>query len=90
AGALIHKNHERSKHEGPRIRPTIGSCGGNYDRWECDRRVKNDEGSRDDVKRKSAENKVRHEKAFEVDEAIDGENSRASSFQVRGNDGDKI
>ena len=27
---------------------------------------------------------------FEVDEAIDGESSRASSFQVRGNDRDEI
>ncbi|GKB01328.1 hypothetical protein Tco_0829372 [Tanacetum coccineum] len=28
-GALIHKNHEGSKHEGRRIRPTIGGFGGN-------------------------------------------------------------
>ncbi|GJX84581.1 putative nucleotidyltransferase, ribonuclease H [Tanacetum coccineum] len=28
-GALIHKNHEGSKHEGQRIRPTIGDFGGN-------------------------------------------------------------
>ncbi|GJY68000.1 hypothetical protein Tco_0470982 [Tanacetum coccineum] len=29
-GALIHKNCEGSKHEGRRIRPTIGDFGGNY------------------------------------------------------------
>ncbi|GJY33579.1 hypothetical protein Tco_0418048 [Tanacetum coccineum] len=28
-GALIHKNHKGSKHEGRRIRPTIGDFGGN-------------------------------------------------------------
>nr|GEX63520.1 putative nucleotidyltransferase, ribonuclease H [Tanacetum cinerariifolium]GFA07236.1 putative nucleotidyltransferase, ribonuclease H [Tanacetum cinerariifolium] len=28
-GALFHKNHEGSKHEGRRIRPTIGDFGGN-------------------------------------------------------------
>ncbi|GJR24678.1 transposon ty3-I gag-pol polyprotein [Tanacetum coccineum] len=37
-----------------------------------------------DVKRKSIEDKVRREKVFEVDEAFNIENSRASSFQVRG------
>nr|GEU93725.1 hypothetical protein [Tanacetum cinerariifolium] len=35
-------------------------------------------------KRKSIEDKVRREKVFDVDEAIDIENSRASSFQLRG------
>ncbi|GJX62722.1 hypothetical protein Tco_0295622 [Tanacetum coccineum] len=29
-GALIHKNRESSKHEGRRIRPTIGDFGGNF------------------------------------------------------------
>ncbi|GJT84601.1 hypothetical protein Tco_1066318 [Tanacetum coccineum] len=43
-----------------------------------------------DVKRKSTEDKVHREKVFEVDEALDSENSMASSFQVRGNDVDKI
>ncbi|GKC73068.1 hypothetical protein Tco_1118951, partial [Tanacetum coccineum] len=38
-----------------------------------------------DVECKSIEDKVRREKEFEVDEALDIENSRASSFQVRGN-----
>ncbi|GKE18351.1 RNA-directed DNA polymerase [Tanacetum coccineum] len=37
-----------------------------------------------DVKRKSIKDKVRREKVFKVDEALDIENSRASSFQVRG------
>ncbi|GJY75873.1 RNA-directed DNA polymerase [Tanacetum coccineum] len=37
-----------------------------------------------DVKRESIKDKVRREKVFEVDEALDIENSRASSFQVRG------
>ncbi|GKA57499.1 hypothetical protein Tco_0756687 [Tanacetum coccineum] len=37
-----------------------------------------------DVKHKSIEDKVRREKVFEVDEALNIENSRASSFQVRG------
>ncbi|GKG31832.1 hypothetical protein Tco_0426782, partial [Tanacetum coccineum] len=36
-----------------------------------------------DVKRKSNEDKVRHE-VFDVAEALDIENSRASSFQLRG------
>ncbi|GJW36452.1 hypothetical protein Tco_0059372 [Tanacetum coccineum] len=36
-----------------------------------------------DVKRKLIEDKVRREKVFEVDEALDIENSRASSFQMR-------
>ncbi|GJX87945.1 putative nucleotidyltransferase, ribonuclease H, partial [Tanacetum coccineum] len=37
-----------------------------------------------DVKRKSIKDKVRRDKVFDVDEALDIENSRASSFQVRG------
>ncbi|GJT03458.1 hypothetical protein Tco_0824627 [Tanacetum coccineum] len=53
------------------------------DRWEYGRRVKKYEGFRVDVKRKSIEDKVRLE-VFDVDEAFDIENSRASSFQVRG------
>ncbi|GJX93313.1 hypothetical protein Tco_0347899 [Tanacetum coccineum] len=61
-------------------------CFGSWvDRWEFDRRVKNYKGFRVDVKRKSIEDKVRREKVFDVDEALDIENSRASSFQVRGN-----
>nr|GEW92775.1 Asp_protease_2 domain-containing protein [Tanacetum cinerariifolium] len=47
-------------------------------------RVKNYEGFRVDVKRKSIKDKVRREKVFDVDEALDIENSRASSYQVRG------
>ncbi|GJZ63434.1 hypothetical protein Tco_0619855 [Tanacetum coccineum] len=42
------------------------------------------EGFRVDAKRKSIKDKVRREKVFEVDEAFNIENSRASSFQVRG------
>ncbi|GJV04154.1 hypothetical protein Tco_1337723 [Tanacetum coccineum] len=41
-------------------------------------------GFRVDVKHKSIEDKVRREKVFEVEEALNIENSRASSFQVRG------
>ncbi|GJV14381.1 hypothetical protein Tco_1359704 [Tanacetum coccineum] len=41
-------------------------------------------GFRVDVKHKSIEDKVRREKVFEVDEALNIKNSRASSFQVRG------
>nr|GEV63975.1 RNA-directed DNA polymerase [Tanacetum cinerariifolium] len=37
-----------------------------------------------DVKRKSIEDKVRRKKVFEVEKALNIENSRASSFQVRG------
>ncbi|GJS70721.1 hypothetical protein Tco_0703562 [Tanacetum coccineum] len=37
-----------------------------------------------DVKHKSIKDKVRREKVFEVDEALNIENSRVSSFQVRG------
>ncbi|GJX62721.1 hypothetical protein Tco_0295621 [Tanacetum coccineum] len=60
-------------------------CFGSWiDRWEYGRRVKKYEGFRVDVKRKSIEDKVRRE-VFEVDEALAIENSRASSFQVRGN-----
>ncbi|GKB19399.1 hypothetical protein Tco_0853322 [Tanacetum coccineum] len=40
-------------------------------------------GFRVDVKRKSIKDKVRHE-VFDVDEALDIEDSRESSFQVRG------
>ncbi|GJV16353.1 RNA-directed DNA polymerase, eukaryota [Tanacetum coccineum] len=43
-----------------------------------------------DVKRKSTQDKVRREKIFEVNEALDSENSRASSFQVRENDGIRL
>nr|GEZ40988.1 transposon Ty3-I Gag-Pol polyprotein [Tanacetum cinerariifolium] len=46
-------------------------------------RVKKYKGFRVDVKRKSIEDKVRRE-VFEVDEALAIENSRASSFQMRG------
>ncbi|GKA22794.1 putative nucleotidyltransferase, ribonuclease H [Tanacetum coccineum] len=63
----------------------ITRCFGSWiDRWGCGRRVKKYEGFRVDVKRKSNEDKVRRE-VFEVDEALAIENSRASSFQVRGN-----
>ncbi|GJU45290.1 hypothetical protein Tco_1202556 [Tanacetum coccineum] len=51
---------------------------------EYGRRVKRYEGFRVDVKRKFIEDKVRREKVFEVDEAIDIDNLRASSFHVRG------
>ncbi|GJU52249.1 hypothetical protein Tco_1225963 [Tanacetum coccineum] len=46
--------------------------------------LKKYEGFRVDVKRKSIEDKVRREKVFDVDEVLDIENSRASSFQVWG------
>ncbi|GKE07950.1 transposon ty3-I gag-pol polyprotein [Tanacetum coccineum] len=58
------------------------------DRWEYGRRVNKYEGFRVDVKRKSNEDKVRHE-VFEIDEALAVENLMASSFQVRGNHVDK-
>ncbi|GJU17311.1 transposon ty3-I gag-pol polyprotein [Tanacetum coccineum] len=58
------------------------------DRWEYGRRVNKYEGFRVDVKRKSNEDKVRHE-VFEIDEALAIENLRASSFQVMGNHVDK-
>ncbi|GJZ38037.1 transposon ty3-I gag-pol polyprotein [Tanacetum coccineum] len=54
------------------------------DPWEYGRRVKKYKGFRVDVKRKSIKDKVRRE-VFEVDEALAIKNSRASSFQVRGN-----
>nr|GFA24391.1 hypothetical protein [Tanacetum cinerariifolium] len=47
-----------------------------------------DEGSRVKAEHESTKDMVRCEKMFEVDEAIDSENSRAISFQVKGNDGD--
>ncbi|GJT45468.1 hypothetical protein Tco_0954183 [Tanacetum coccineum] len=43
-----------------------------------------DKGFQVDVKHKSIKDKVRREKVFEVDKALDIENSRVSSFQVRG------
>nr|GEV09345.1 retrovirus-related Pol polyprotein from transposon TNT 1-94 [Tanacetum cinerariifolium] len=46
-------------------------------------RVKNYEGLQFDVKRESIKDKVHREKVFDVDEALDIKNSRASSFQVR-------
>ncbi|GJU41845.1 hypothetical protein Tco_1194802 [Tanacetum coccineum] len=52
------------------------------DRWEYGRRVKKYEGFRVDVKCKSIKDKVRRE-VFDVDESLDIEISRASSFQVR-------
>ncbi|GKE34032.1 hypothetical protein Tco_1453354, partial [Tanacetum coccineum] len=58
-------------------------CFGSWtDRWEYGRRVKKYEGFRVDVKRKSIEDKVRRE-VFDVVEAIDIENLRANSFQMR-------
>nr|GEU38684.1 transposon Ty3-I Gag-Pol polyprotein [Tanacetum cinerariifolium] len=54
------------------------------DHWEYGRRVKKYKGFRVDVKRKSTRDKVHHEKVFDVDESLDIENSRASSFQVKG------
>ncbi|GJZ82654.1 zinc finger, CCHC-type containing protein [Tanacetum coccineum] len=54
------------------------------DRWEYGRCIKKYEGFRVDVKRKSIEDKVCREKVFEVEEALNIENSRASSFQMRG------
>nr|GFA09155.1 transposon Ty3-I Gag-Pol polyprotein [Tanacetum cinerariifolium] len=51
---------------------------------EYGRRVKNYEGFRVDVKCKSIKDKVRRKKVFQVYEALDIENSRASSFHVRG------
>ncbi|GKE88709.1 hypothetical protein Tco_1566184 [Tanacetum coccineum] len=60
-------------------------CFGSWiDRWEYGRHIKKYKCFRVDVKRKSIEDKVRHEKVFEVDEALNIENSWASSFQVRG------
>ncbi|GKB02473.1 hypothetical protein Tco_0830562 [Tanacetum coccineum] len=60
-------------------------CFGSWvDRWEYGRRVKKYESFRVDVKRNFIKDKVHREKVFEVDEALDVENSRASSFQVRG------
>ncbi|GJT58910.1 hypothetical protein Tco_1002443 [Tanacetum coccineum] len=43
-----------------------------------------DEDVKVDVKRNFIKDKVHREKVFEVDEALDVENSRASSFQVKG------
>nr|GEZ73552.1 transposon Ty3-I Gag-Pol polyprotein [Tanacetum cinerariifolium] len=52
-------------------------------RWKYGRRVKKYEGFRVDVKCKSIKDKVRRE-VFDVVEALDIENSGASSFQMRG------
>nr|GEV05014.1 transposon Ty3-I Gag-Pol polyprotein [Tanacetum cinerariifolium] len=52
------------------------------DHWKYGRRVKKYESFRVDVKRKSIEDKVRRE-VFDVVEALDIENLRASSFQIR-------
>nr|GEY47644.1 zf-CCHC domain-containing protein [Tanacetum cinerariifolium] len=145
-GTLIHMNHEGSKHEGQRIRSTIGDFGGNcasnqspfdnerIEEWDVEkkeddedvkgfncelkrdfeciynlnvsdldyglilrminknqvkfsmeygRRVKKYEGFKVDVKRKSIKDKVRRE-VLDIVEALDIENSRASSFKMRG------
>ncbi|GKA15005.1 transposon ty3-I gag-pol polyprotein [Tanacetum coccineum] len=99
-GALIHKNREVSKHKGRRIRPTIGDFGGNCSSNQSsfnNGRIKEwkEEKKEDrvpttkifcfrvDVRHKSIEDKV-HREVFVVDEALDIENSRVSSFQVRG------
>nr|GFA36152.1 hypothetical protein [Tanacetum cinerariifolium] len=50
---------------------------------DIDERVKKYEGFRVDVKRKSIKDKVRRE-VLDVVEALDIENSRASSFRMRG------
>nr|GEU94044.1 hypothetical protein [Tanacetum cinerariifolium] len=157
-GALIHKNHKGSKHEGRRIRPIIGDFGGDFggncasnqspfnngktEEWDEEKKedrlptikifrskilIKNSLcsliidgysinnlvsrklvdflkipmeicpiegyqvcrvpvtiGKSYKVESKSIEDNVHREKVFEVDEALDTENSRASSFQVRG------
>ncbi|GKC30688.1 hypothetical protein Tco_1037982, partial [Tanacetum coccineum] len=60
-------------------------CFGSWiNRWEYGKCIKKYEGFRVDVKRKSIEDKVRREKVFEVEEVLNIENSRASSFQVWG------
>ncbi|GJR71516.1 hypothetical protein Tco_0083881 [Tanacetum coccineum] len=54
-------------------------CFGSWiDSWEYGRRIKKYEGFRVDVKRKSIEDKVHREKVFEVDEALNIENTRES------------
>nr|GEV19680.1 RNA-directed DNA polymerase [Tanacetum cinerariifolium] len=63
---------------------TTRCFGSLVDRGEYGRHVKKYKGFRVDVKRKSIKDKVHREKVFEVDEALDIENSRASSFQVMG------
>ncbi|GJX92006.1 hypothetical protein Tco_0345332 [Tanacetum coccineum] len=60
-------------------------CFGSWiDSWEYGRCIKKYEGFRVDVKRKYIEDKVHREKVFEVEEALNIKNSRASSFQMRG------
>nr|GEZ74376.1 transposon Ty3-I Gag-Pol polyprotein [Tanacetum cinerariifolium] len=99
-GALIHKNREGRKHEGQRIRPTIGDFGGNcasnqspfnngrIEEWEEKKedRVLTTKIFRSKIlinnSRKSIKDKVCRE-VFDVVEAIDIENSRASSFQKK-------
>nr|GEX18993.1 hypothetical protein [Tanacetum cinerariifolium] len=53
------------------------------DCWEYGRRVKKYKGFQVDVKRKSIKDKVPRE-VLDVVEALDIENSRASSFQMKG------
>ncbi|GJX39138.1 hypothetical protein Tco_0252441 [Tanacetum coccineum] len=60
------------------------------ERLDCGRHVKKDEGSRVKVEHKSTKDMVRREKMVDVDKALNSENLRAISFQVKGNDGDKI
>ncbi|GJU59589.1 hypothetical protein Tco_1237355 [Tanacetum coccineum] len=68
----------------PQLRKSEVKVEENIMKAEYGRGVKNYEGFQVDVERKSIEDKVRREKEFEVDEALDIENSRVSSFQVRG------
>nr|GEZ02257.1 hypothetical protein [Tanacetum cinerariifolium] len=82
--ALIHMNREGRKHEGRRIHSTIGDFGGNC---ASNRSPFNNEGTEEweeeEREPKSIKNKVRRE-LLDVVEALDIENSRASSSQMRG------
>ncbi|GJS40586.1 hypothetical protein Tco_0565629 [Tanacetum coccineum] len=67
----------------PIVKGSTTRCLGSWvDTLECGRHVKKDEGSRVNVKRKSTKDKVHRDKMFEVDEALDSDNSKTSSFQV--------
>ncbi|GJT25422.1 transposon ty3-I gag-pol polyprotein [Tanacetum coccineum] len=75
---------ESPEMESPEVEPPeVGRWGGWkgwkrswIDRWEYGRCIKKYEGFRVDVKRKSIEDNVRREKVFEVDKALNIENSR--------------
>ncbi|GKE17876.1 transposon ty3-I gag-pol polyprotein, partial [Tanacetum coccineum] len=93
-GALIHKNREEGRRIAmvpPKVAPQLPKPEVKVEEKimkaevldEHIEEIQDLQSFRVDVKRKSIKDKVRRKKVFDVDEALDIENSWASSFQVR-------